>query len=264
MSNVEFPSTLSPVTSTRAGRMLEQGDVRVTVTSHDTGRHITIRFKAFKDTRNVPGKNWTRVPLAEATHVFVEVPAADGDWADKVGTFYPDGGRWYTDRSADAARIYAASIAAHWLNGAQIGAPVDIAEEERCGVCARRLTDPVSIERGIGPECYGNITGSQHQVKNEEGPAADEPDASEIMQPSLEEAMEQQGATVEEMIEGTRLAERASAEERVIANLSLSQICEALPNLSITDLHQVARYAETIAKDKGKEQLESGRAGLRR
>ena len=27
----------------------------------------------------------------------------------------------------------------------------------RCGVCGRQLTDPVSIERGIGPECWERV-----------------------------------------------------------------------------------------------------------
>lgn len=62
---MNFPDTLSPNVTTRAGRMLEAGDVRVTVTSKKSGEHITVRFKAFKDTRDEPGKNWMRVPLVE-------------------------------------------------------------------------------------------------------------------------------------------------------------------------------------------------------
>ena len=26
-----------------------------------------------------------------------------------------------------------------------------------CAICGRGLTDPISLERGIGPECYGKI-----------------------------------------------------------------------------------------------------------
>jgi hypothetical protein len=37
-----------------------------------------------------------------------------------------------------------------------------------CGRCGRPLSDPVSIDRGIGPECYGRGTGSQHQHKGEQ------------------------------------------------------------------------------------------------
>jgi hypothetical protein len=37
---------------------------------------------------------------------------------------------------------------------------VEIHEESVCGCCGRELTDPVSIERGIGPDCYGKQTGT--------------------------------------------------------------------------------------------------------
>ncbi len=33
----------------------------------------------------------------------------------------------------------------------------DVMHEGRCGVCGRALTVPESIERGIGPECFGRM-----------------------------------------------------------------------------------------------------------
>lgn len=164
---MEFPKSLVADETTRAGKMLAAGDVRVTVTSKKTGEHITIRFKAFKDTRDTPGKNWTRVPLVEATHVFIEVPTPGNSWAwaDKVGTFYPQSQRFFIADNADPARVYAAQMAAQWLNGVKFESRIQ--EESRCGKCGRALTDPVSIERGIGPECYGKETQSQHQNKQD-------------------------------------------------------------------------------------------------
>jgi hypothetical protein len=38
---------------------------------------------------------------------------------------------------------------------------VEIHEESVCGMCGMELTDPVSIERGIGPQCYGKQTGTK-------------------------------------------------------------------------------------------------------
>jgi len=151
--------------NTRAGRMLAAGDVRVTVTSKDSGQHITIRFKAFAKNEG-PGKRWIRVPLEEASHVFVEVPNASGEWSDKVGTFYPKSGRWYNANTATFPRMWAAEHAARWLSGMPTSSKATFLEESRCGKCARELTDPVSIERGLGPHCYGEETGSQHQVKH--------------------------------------------------------------------------------------------------
>jgi len=40
------------------------------------------------------------------------------------------------------------------LNGyGKIPQDVEVYHEKRCGMCARRLTDPVSIQEGYGPEC---------------------------------------------------------------------------------------------------------------
>lgn len=179
---MEFPHSLHADESTRAGRMLAAGDVRVTVTDVGTDEHITVRFKAILDNRENNGqrpepsqnKNWVRAPLARATHVFIEVPSAGGTYPDKIGTFYPRTGRFFSDTAADPARVEAAILSAYWLEGGYDGlegafgdgiAQYDLQEESYCGKCGRQLTDPVSIERGIGPECYGADTGSQHQVK---------------------------------------------------------------------------------------------------
>jgi len=170
----EFPHQLVAETDTRAGRMFTSGDVRVTVTQTNgrkatRGEHITIRFKALRDNRDGEGRNWLRVPLNEATHVFIEIPNASGNWPDKVGVFYPRTGKFFTDDNADPARVNAAILAARWLNEGdqrsdKIGA-YKLQEESFCGVCGRTLTDPESIDLGIGPECNRRQTGSQHQVK---------------------------------------------------------------------------------------------------
>ncbi len=162
-------TSLNANLNTRAGRMLAAGDVRVTVTSKDSGQHITIRFKAFAK-NDGPGKRWKRVPLDQASHVFVEVPSASGEWSDKVGTFYPKSGKWFTDDNATAPRVWAADHAARWLSGDSPSTQAHYLEESRCGKCARELTDPVSIERGLGPHCYGEDTGSQHEVKHPKSP----------------------------------------------------------------------------------------------
>lgn len=159
----DFPHLMAPGPNNRANRMLDAGQVRVTVTSKATGQHITVRFKASakRDGR------WTSVPLADASHVFVEVPnASDTMLNDKIGTFYPDRGSFYRDDNCSDARYWAALNAARWLLHDGESGQATYLEEERCGRCARPLTDPVSIERGIGPDCYGAGTGSQHEVKH--------------------------------------------------------------------------------------------------
>lgn len=165
---MEFPAVLNPGQNTRAGRMIEQGGrVVVSVRSKKTGEHISIKFQCCRKNESGRGKKWPKVPLGEATHVFISVPnASDAGWDDKVGTFYPRSHRFYEADNADPARVWAACAAAHWLNGEAEEKNATYHETNECGRCGRELTDPVSVERGIGPECFGKETGSQHQTKN--------------------------------------------------------------------------------------------------
>jgi hypothetical protein len=43
----------------------------------------------------------------------------------------------------------------HLVQRAAIPPQLEVWHEGRCGRCARRLTDPASLARGLGPECYG-------------------------------------------------------------------------------------------------------------
>src|SRR6185436_6896163 len=89
MSSMELnshPSTkgasmLKVDTSTRAGRMIEAGRIKVTFRSVATGQHITISAKCRKHT----DEGWTSCPLDEAMVIFLEVPNASGGWNDRVG-----------------------------------------------------------------------------------------------------------------------------------------------------------------------------------
>jgi hypothetical protein len=176
-TQLTFPPFLDADKETRAGRMLAEGDVRVTVTDSRSDEHITVRFKALLDNRPQSGerpraddnRNWLRVPLKEASHVFIEVPRAGGEWPDKVGSFYPRTGRFFSDDNADPERVRAAMTVARWLNEGRDASDrigrYRLQEEDYCGICGHQLTDPESIDRGIGPECFKKETNSKHQVK---------------------------------------------------------------------------------------------------
>jgi hypothetical protein len=151
---------LTPDTGTRAGRMLTAGRLTATVTSERTGQHVTIELVA---KRKLDG--WKGAPLAEATHVFITVPSPEG-WGDKVGTYNPGSQRLYEADGADPARVFAALQVMAYASGQPTHPQARVLEASRCGRCGRELTDPVSIERGIGPECYGATTGSSHQSKH--------------------------------------------------------------------------------------------------
>lgn len=49
---------------------------------------------------------------------------------------------------------------------------VEVTEEDVCSCCGLALTDPVSLERGMGPECYGKQTGSKTITGRKKAPLA--------------------------------------------------------------------------------------------
>lgn len=148
--------------NTRLGRMLAAGRLTATLRSKVTGTHMTISFSA---KAKIDGK-WKTVPFSEATHVFIQ--QGQGGWGSaKVGTYYPANGKFYTEKGFDT-RPWVWTVT-HVLAAAHTGIldteQYDIQEANRCGKCGKELTDPVSIERGIGPTCADEATGSQHYHK---------------------------------------------------------------------------------------------------
>ena len=191
------PITAADLQRTMLGRCLLAGRLVATAVSPVDGTHITIRVSA-KAPPEGSGR-WRVVPFFEARKVYLDVPGADLKTGDSIGDFNVSTSTlWATNRDerrVNAAR-YIMLAAAGRLEGSKLmGA--DPAERERiaqqareliaaghdeaslttilpsipCGYCGRLLTDPVSITRGIGPKCYGRITGSQHQVKDTNGSA---------------------------------------------------------------------------------------------
>lgn len=152
----------APSDNTRLGRMLHAGRLTVTMQSKASGNHITLTFSSKAKIEN----KWQSVPFTEATHVFIN--QGQGGWGSpKIGTLYPKKGDLYLEKGFDTAPwLYAVT---HTLlaaaNGVTETEQFKLEEAERCGKCGKELTDPVSIERGIGPTCYGSDTGSQHYHK---------------------------------------------------------------------------------------------------
>jgi hypothetical protein len=178
MDKLLFPEKLIANESTRVGRTLAAGDIRVTV--DDGVCSITIRFKALLDnrfnstnsTRPRPDqkRNWLRVPLDEATHVFVEVPNPSGNYPDKVGTFYTRTGKWFADKGIPPEISETAIVAANWLVTDELTGDLDFRVEQNCGVCGHVLYDSEEIERGIDSDCYQQLQ-SRHKHKQLRFPA---------------------------------------------------------------------------------------------
>lgn len=70
-------------------------------------------------------------------------------------------------RNADKLLRYAAecALAYAWLGDAGLPTPangsITVLEQSTCGHCGKELTDPVSIERGVGPTCLSKATGTR-------------------------------------------------------------------------------------------------------
>lgn len=160
---------------TRLGRMLSAGRLTATVKSKRSGEHMTLTLTCSAKIEN----RWQHVPFAEATHVFI-TQGPGGYGAPKIGTYYPKTGKLYIEPrfvSPSIPRTLAGLKYTPWgysLLQALVVAPAtgvletnchEISEANLCGTCGKELTDPVSIERGIGPTCFGKSTGSKHYKK---------------------------------------------------------------------------------------------------
>lgn len=146
----------APSTATRAGRMLLAGGIEATATFRD-GRHATVTIR----TRKRSGRGWTNAALGEAdSRTNISILGSKIGWLN-VDEF---GGIRVTLRTR--REEYRAAVLAIFNHAAgllpETGNVERVQEASRCGRCFRTLTDPVSIDRGIGPECFGRDTGSQH------------------------------------------------------------------------------------------------------
>jgi len=157
----------TPASSERLKAALELGGrAVVSVRSKKTGAHVTLCFVAKK--KEADGRGYVsratvegRIGLGEASTVFVDDPTLE--WPDgKVGAFHLDTGEWKPTKDADPARVWAAERAFAWARGSfDLGEKAEVFMELSCSFCGKPLTDPVSIERGVGPDCWGRHTGSK-------------------------------------------------------------------------------------------------------
>lgn len=140
----------------REGRMLAAGEVTATVVS-PTGEHATFYLRALSRTED----GWERLPSADA-EMIVWSAAKRGQ---RIGTMRPTGTgtmvmRWKVNPT-DAVLDAFGAFTAHLATGVT---PTgwQVRSADACGRCGRELTDPESIARGIGPDCFGQMTRAQH------------------------------------------------------------------------------------------------------
>lgn len=143
---------------------LEHGRALVTLRSHKTQKHVTILFVG--RARKADGHGWIprntkagRVGLDNGADA-IEVRDELREYPDNyVGRFYTNSGEWKAGQSADGIRVWTAEmVLGYALNGQELASDVFLATQ--CTSCGKQLTDPESIERGKGPECWGTHTNS--------------------------------------------------------------------------------------------------------
>lgn len=167
----------TPSNENRAGRMLNAGGIEATVTL-PSGEHVTLQVRS----RKPQGRGWTncsptedgaRITLRAFERKIGWVNVVDGEWRVSLRT------------RSDEARTAVTALFEH-AAGQTMG--LTVREASRCGRCMRTLTDPVSIDRGIGPECFGRSTGSRAATVTGESGAPTEADAGAFAEAALEAA----------------------------------------------------------------------------
>jgi hypothetical protein len=154
---------------------LRSGRLVATVVSRKTGKHVAVQLQA----KRREGKRFRACELSQAERVYIDVPSSEGGGRE-VGCLHL-AGKWAGkilppwEQGFDQARLWAARRA---LDVAQGRAPLadhqaELLQGKICLLCGRELTDPESIARNIGPECWRKATGLEaasgiHQTPGEQ------------------------------------------------------------------------------------------------
>ena len=91
-----------------------------------------------------------------------------------LGTIFDDGTKLVPKRNgsitSNAPSFKALSFTIAMLNnGVEFPSAFSLYHEGKCGKCGRKLTDPESIDRGIGPVCAGSSSKSADVVEEDDG-----------------------------------------------------------------------------------------------
>jgi len=173
---------MTTMTTTRP--LVRTGYAIVTITSRQTGEHLTYRVRACKP--------WTDRQGVERPGVgyWIDLRTADQDWV-ACGKLAEDGTHLAT-RNATTDRV--ALFVAQRVGWALLDAPTvdDDADEpkvewdfsidgraygchleDRCRRCGDALTDPDSIRIGLGPYCEEQVTGVRRKRRSRRAKTAE-------------------------------------------------------------------------------------------
>ena len=134
------------------------GNAHVTFQSRRTGTRFTYRVRAAKPRlEETPGA--VTVGSGGPSH-FVSVLTSP-DHYEYLGCIYRRTNYAHGRKSTISMKAQSA-VAFAWvwpyLTSGRMHPELAIYHEGRCGACGRRLTDPTSIETGLGPVCAGRTS----------------------------------------------------------------------------------------------------------
>lgn len=148
------------------GMALAAGRLVATVVSLKTGQHITIRLTCKRPPEGEE-RRWRVCSFSEAQRVFADIPRGTSLLAgESPGVYIPAEDVFRETRGADKARVWAALFVLKAAAGMERSAEAYVLQSVNCLHCGRALTDPESVTRGIGPDCYGKLTKSRHQRRD--------------------------------------------------------------------------------------------------
>lgn len=127
------------------------GKAHLTLTSAKTGVHFTFRITEPEDRK-------TGHSDMHFVSVLCDGSADDGKFLF-LGCIFPD--RFVQTKGSkvgrDAPSVKAFTFFWNGVLGGHIHPDLRVQHEGRCGRCGRTLTEPVSIDIGIGPECRSKM-----------------------------------------------------------------------------------------------------------
>jgi hypothetical protein len=130
------------------------GDAVVTLRSRRTDAHFTYRVASPKEGIG-NRRRFVSVLCDGDRYVYLgmlEKGGFSGTWSDLILT---KGSKAGSD--APSARAFRYAWGALTEKPPRLAADLDIYHEGKCGCCGRPLTNPESIETGIGPVCAGRV-----------------------------------------------------------------------------------------------------------
>ncbi len=107
------------------------------ITKSEDGRVYFVSIRGDKDRQSDNKKKWLYLGMIKGNNFFTTKNSKVTRNSQSFRSF-----KWLMDASVQ------------WELGQDKFPKVDVFHEGQCGSCGRKLTDPLSIERGFGPSCY--------------------------------------------------------------------------------------------------------------